>query len=170
MQVLYYDTVETPVGRLWLAASESGLAAVTRRDREEQFRSEIQDRFGARAERHPKAVRDAAEELGAYFRREARGFQTPLDASAGTPFQQRVWRALRDIPYGETRSYRQVAERCRTDGYRAVGLACGANPLAIVVPCHRVVASDGGLGGYGSGIRMKRALLNLEAALPAPGR
>jgi len=92
-------------------------------------------------------------------------FSDGLDLDQGTPFQRRVWRTLLDIPRGETRSYSWVAEQIgRPDAARAVGQAVGANPLAIVVPCHRVVASDGGLGGYGGGLALKETLLQIEGA------
>ena len=88
----------------------------------------------------------------------------PLDLSAGTQFQQQVWQALRTIPRGETRSYAWVARQIgRPKAARAVGAACGANPVLLLVPCHRVVASDGTLGGFSCGLPLKRRLLALEA-------
>ncbi len=87
----------------------------------------------------------------------------PVDLSAGTPFQQAVWRALRRIPYGETRSYAWVARQIgRPRAVRAVGAACGANPIPVIIPCHRVVASDGSLGGFSGGLFWKKRLLALE--------
>jgi methylated-DNA-[protein]-cysteine S-methyltransferase len=89
----------------------------------------------------------------------------PLDLSAGTPFQRKVWETLRSIPYGETRSYGWVARQIgKPRASRAVGAACGANPIAIIVPCHRVVAGDGTLGGYTGGLAIKRRLLRLEGS------
>jgi methylated-DNA-[protein]-cysteine S-methyltransferase len=91
-------------------------------------------------------------------------WRIPIDLSAGTDFQQSVWRALTEIPRGETRSYGWVAKRVGKPGAsRAVGTACGANPVPVVVPCHRVIASDGSIGGFGGGLPMKRRLLALEA-------
>lgn len=105
-----------------------------------------------------KAVRELAE----YFRGERRQFDLPLDLD-GTAFQLRVWRRLLRIPYGTTRSYGELARAVgRPKAARAVGQACGANPVAIVVPCHRVVAAGGALGGYGGGLKLKRRLLDLE--------
>jgi len=106
---------------------------------------------------------DAISQLRAYFRSELRVFQIPLDMH-GTPFQLRVWHELETIPYGETRSYAQVAEAIGAPrAVRAVGAANGANPVAIVVPCHRVIGSGGKLTGYGGGLPLKKRLLELEA-------
>lgn len=107
---------------------------------------------------------DARRQLGEYFSGERRTFGLPLQA-AGTPFQLQVWFALADIPYGETISYAELACRVgRPRAFRAVGQANGANPLPIVLPCHRVVASGGGIGGYGGGLDLKRQLLAIEAS------
>lgn len=102
-------------------------------------------------------------QLERYFAGERIQFRVPLDLRAGTPFQRKVWRILRRIPYGQTRSYAWVARRIGCPrATRAVGAACGANPAPILVPCHRVVRSDGSLGGFSAGLKMKRALLRLE--------
>ena len=115
---------------------------------------------------------EAREQLDAYFRGERTAFDLEL-APSGTEFQRRVWRALREIPYGETISYAQLARRVGNPAaVRAVGAANGRNPISIVVPCHRVIGSDGSLTGFGGGLDRKRALLELEsrrrgqAALP----
>jgi methylated-DNA-[protein]-cysteine S-methyltransferase len=93
-------------------------------------------------------------------------FKIPLDLSSGAPFQRNVWRALRQIPRGKTRSYGEIAKKIgKPRASRAVGAACGANPVMIVIPCHRVVGSNGSLGGFRSGISLKKRLLNLEGAL-----
>jgi len=107
----------------------------------------------------------AADQLEAYFAGELTAFDLPL-APRGSEFQQRVWAALREIPYGETESYGDLAERIGSPGAaRAVGLANGKNPISIVIPCHRVVGSDGSLTGYGGGLDRKRQLLDLELAV-----
>ena len=115
------------------------------------------------------AVRDAAplraarRELEEYFAGERREFSLALEP-AGTPFQMRVWQALRAIPYGETISYLELARRVESPrAFRAVGQANGHNPISIIVPCHRVIAADGSLGGYGGGLERKRFLLALES-------
>jgi methylated-DNA-[protein]-cysteine S-methyltransferase len=109
----------------------------------------------------------AAEQLRAYFDGRLHEFTLPL-AFKGTPFQQQVWRALCEIPYGETIGYAELARRVGAPrGFRAVGQANGCNPIAIIVPCHRVIASDGSLGGYGGGLDRKRWLLAHERAAVA---
>ena len=121
--------------------------------------------FAAASERenphHPVLV-EARRQLRAYCSGDLRSFQLPLQL-IGTAFQKRVWTHLLTIPYGETRSYRQVAEEIGApSAVRAVGAANGANPIAIVVPCHRVIGSGGKLVGYGGGLELKRRLLALE--------
>jgi methylated-DNA-[protein]-cysteine S-methyltransferase len=106
----------------------------------------------------------AVQELRAYFAGKLRVFQVPLDME-GTEFQLSVWNALTRIPYGETRSYAQIAQTvARPNAVRAVGAANGANPVAIIVPCHRVIGSNGTLTGYGGGLPLKKRLLELEGA------
>jgi methylated-DNA-[protein]-cysteine S-methyltransferase len=111
-----------------------------------------------------KAVADAAIQLEQYFAGERTEFDLDLDLD-GTPFERRVWDEVRAIPYGETATYAEIAERIgRPGACRAVGRANGRNPVAVIVPCHRVIGSDGSLTGYAGGIEMKRALLDLERA------
>lgn len=110
----------------------------------------------------PGAFPDAVEQLAAYFAGELTEFKLHLELS-GTDFQRRVWAALQTIPYGETRSYGQIAEQIGSPGAsRAVGLANGRNPIGIIIPCHRVIGSAGGLTGYGGGLDRKRTLLAME--------
>jgi methylated-DNA-[protein]-cysteine S-methyltransferase len=155
--------VDTSIGRLLVVASQAGLRAIT---------FERNGRPADPPERsHPVgggALDEAARQLADYFKRRRRRFDLPLDP-AGTPFQRRVWEALRKIPYGETRSYGEIAREIgRPDAMRAVGAANGANPLPIVVPCHRVVGADGSLTGFGGGLDVKRFLLELEGAIRQP--
>ncbi|MEM9064588.1 MAG: methylated-DNA--[protein]-cysteine S-methyltransferase [Planctomycetota bacterium] len=141
--------IETGLGPLTLVAHEDGLA-----------RAE----FGAPPRSsEPCAVTEAAAcQLLAYFRAELTVFEVPL-APIGTDFQRAVWRELLNIPFGETRSYSQVAAAIgRPNASRAVGAANGANPIAIFIPCHRVIGQQGGLTGYAGGLERKRVLLDLE--------
>lgn len=118
---------------------------------------------GAPVEDSHPLLTDLEEQLHQYFRSERRDFDLPI-VLAGTDFQERVWRTLLGIPYGATISYAELARRVESHGgSRAVGSANGANRIAIVVPCHRVVQANGDLGGYGGGLRGKRKLLELEA-------
>jgi len=141
--------------RIRLVASKSGLRAL-----------EFHPFAGPEGERndHNKWMNVAAEELRAYFAGRLRVFSVPLDME-GTEFQLGVWNHLTRIPYGETRSYAQVAEAIgRPKAVRAVGAANGSNPVAIIVPCHRVIGSSGKLTGYGGGLPLKKRLLELEGA------
>jgi methylated-DNA-[protein]-cysteine S-methyltransferase len=145
--------------RLRLVATETGLCAIEFIDE-----SEASAGSGVRDDAHPLLV-EAIRQLRAYFNGTLRVFQLPLEM-AGTDFQLRVWNLLREIPYGETRSYRDLAVGVgRPQAVRAVGAANGANPLAIVVPCHRVIGSDGKLTGYGGGLALKKKLLELESGI-----
>ncbi|WP_134772357.1 methylated-DNA--[protein]-cysteine S-methyltransferase [Ornithinimicrobium flavum] len=115
----------------------------------------------------PAVLESAAHQLGEYFAGERTVFELPV-ATRGTAFQERVWAALRTIPYGRTWSYRQLADAVGSPGAaRAVGLANGRNPVSIVVPCHRVVGADGSITGYGGGVARKQLLLDLEAGADA---
>jgi O-6-methylguanine DNA methyltransferase len=117
---------------------------------------------------HDDVLDAAARQLTAYFAGDLRAFDLPL-APSGTPFQQRVWRALLEIPFGRTQSYSELAALIGAPGAaRAVGLANGRNPLAIIVPCHRVIGAGGGLVGYGGGLERKRWLLDFEAGIAEP--
>jgi O-6-methylguanine DNA methyltransferase len=111
-------------------------------------------------------VKEAQAQLVAYLHGTRREFSVPVDLSGGTAFQRRVWRTIQRIPFGRVRSYRWVAARVGGTQYaRAVGMALGANPVPIVVPCHRIVAHDGSLGGFSCGLQVKRRLLKLEGTL-----
>ena len=111
------------------------------------------------------AARAFFRELDAYFEGTLRKFSREIGFSSGTPFERRIWKVLLGIPYGETRSYKWVAERAgRPGAARAAGRAIGKNPIPIVVPCHRVIASDGSLGGFSCGVEIKRWLLEHESA------
>lgn len=115
----------------------------------------------------PNAFGDVVDQLKAYWEGERHGFDVPMQLG-GTDFQRRVWQGLQEIPYGETWSYAELADHIGHHGaQRAVGAANGQNPIAIIVPCHRVIAADGTLGGYGGGLDRKGFLLALEGARTA---
>ncbi len=156
-------TLETPLGEMRAFASRDGLRALIFEGSDPAANGVCGEVFdGARDE----VLRACAAQLREYFAGRRTTFDLPLDA-VGTPFQQQAWRALRDIPYGETRSYAQQAEAMgRPSAVRAVGAANARNPHTIVVPCHRVLGADGALTGFASGLRNKRRLLELEGALP----
>lgn len=158
---MYYTYVDTPIGPFMLAGSDTALSAASfpRGDRRREPAS------GWIEARAPLAA--AAEQIEEYFAGARRAFDLEL-AVEGTRFQRRVWRALRSIPFGELRSYGELAREIgRPGASRAVGAANGANPLPLVVPCHRVVGADGSLTGFGGGLETKRWLLEFEGATPA---
>ena len=150
---------------LHLAATGEALCSVFFHDDTGAFLDHLKRRHStARFERDAehRVLREAVRQLEFYFRGQLREFDLPLD-SGGTAFQRSVWSALRAIPYGETRSYRDVAREIgRPAAVRAVVAANGANPIPVIVPCHRVIASDGSLCGFGGGLEIKRKLLLLE--------
>lgn len=144
----------TPVGPLLLTASEEALTGL---------HFGVHPVEGPRDDDHP-VLRAVAEQLGEYFAGRRTSFDVPL-APAGTDFQLRVWEQLRLIPYATTVSYGELARRVgNPNASRAVGLANGRNPIAIVVPCHRVIGADGSLTGFGGGMDAKRTLLDLESS------
>jgi methylated-DNA-[protein]-cysteine S-methyltransferase len=162
MEILHYTTMDSFAGRLLLAASSRGLAKLEFMD----GRVQLGDRWFPEAKREESAekLQHYVQELQQYFAGRRRDFSFPLDLR-GTGFQVRCWNALLEIPYGEVRTYAQQAKAVGCPrGFRAVGMANHDNPVAIVVPCHRVIASDGTLGGYGGGLDLKRKLLELEGA------
>jgi methylated-DNA-[protein]-cysteine S-methyltransferase len=155
-----YKTTPSPVGTLTLVASDDGLAGVLwPGDREGRVRLAVE----SEDPRHPVLV-DTERQLKEYFAGRRRTFDLKLDFT-GTPFQRRVWKALLTIPYGETRSYGDIARQIgRPSAARAVGAANGRNPVSIVAPCHRVVGSTGTLTGFAGGLEAKAMLLALEGA------
>ena len=151
--MLRYTFTDTPIGAILIAGEGDAIV-------ETYF-------AGAKPKpdwiRDDDALREAANQLRAYFAGESRNFDLPL-APRGTEFQQSVWNALQQIPYGETTTYSTIAERIgRPAAVRAVGAANGANPIPIVIPCHRVIGANGSMTGFGGGIDVKRQLLALEA-------
>ena len=158
-----YTTVICPMGRLLVAATEKGVCAVKIGGREAGLVSDLRKEFrGADLHQDDPMLGDWVEALSRHLAGSLPELDLPLDIRA-TAFQRQVWEHLKTIPYGETRSYQQVAsELGRPGGARAVGRACAANPVAVVVPCHRVVRRDGGLGGYRWGMERKAALLAQE--------
>ena len=154
--MIYRDQLSTPLGTLTLEATDRGLSSVRFPNRAEPFSGKSPDN---------PAISQAKRELTDYFAGELKQFSVPLDWQ-GTAFQQSVWEALTHIPYGETVSYADVARAIgRPKSARPTGGAVGANPLPIIVPCHRVIGSDQSLTGFTGGLSIKVALLELEGRL-----
>jgi AraC family transcriptional regulator of adaptative response/methylated-DNA-[protein]-cysteine methyltransferase len=163
---IQFAIAESSIGLVLVARSGEGLCAVLLGEDPTQLQRDLQERF-------PRAtITDGGETLGeltaavvAYVESPARGLDVPLDVR-GTEFQRDVWRALRDIPAGSTASYSEVANRIgKPKAVRAVAHACAANTLAVVIPCHRVVTTEGKVSGYRWGVDRKRALLRREATV-----
>lgn len=155
-----YKLMDSPVGRLKLVATEKGLAGILW---DEGRPSRVRLNIEAEDNEHPVLI-ETERQLAEYFAGRRKEFALTLDV-AGTPFQRKVWNALLTIPFGETRSYGQIARQIgNPDAVRAVGAANGRNPVSIVTPCHRVIGSTGKLTGFGGGLDTKARLLALEGA------
>ena len=158
--------VDSPIGPLTVVAEDGAITALYM---DAQRHAPGAEEFGLPGDPGDEPFTTAAAQLAAYFAGQLTEFDLPL-APAGTEFQRRVWDGLRAIPYGQTVSYGELARRVGNPAAsRAVGLANGRNPIAIVVPCHRVIGSDGSLTGYGGGLNRKRFLLALEGGPAAAG-
>ena len=155
-----YKTMKSPVGRLKLVASERGLAAILW-ENDDAKRVRLAP---LREDKNHPVLRETERQLNDYFAGKLKKFSLKFDF-AGTDFQKEVWRALAAIPFGETRSYRDIARQIgRPKAVRAVGAANGRNPISIIVPCHRVIGSNGRLTGYAGGLETKAFLLKKESA------
>lgn len=166
-----YDLIDSPVGPLWVAVGPKGVATI--HFGAEPAAAELRRLvllFGPGIVPDRRRAAALARELDQYFEGRRRTFDVAFDLRGITPFQERVLRALTRIPYGDLTTYAAVAHRAGNDrASRATGAAVGMNPIPIVVPCHRVVASDGTLGGYGGGLEAKRYLLAIERGEVPPG-
>jgi len=164
-----YGSMDSPVGALLVAVTDRGLVRVAFADEpDDEVLAELSRRVSPRVLRLPARTDAARRELDEYFAGDRRRFDLPLDWSLVRGFAQGVLRATARVPFGSVTSYRQMAEAAGSPrASRAAGNALGSNPIPIVVPCHRVLHSGGGLGGYAGGLDRKRYLLALEGSLPA---
>jgi len=159
MSILIYTTTDSPLGELLLVGDGDSLHCLSMHGGPRPMR------IDPRWERRDDAFGDVRRELEEYFAGGRRTFDIPFSLH-GNEFERRVWSALREIGYGETASYGEIAARIGApSAARAVGLANGRNPIAVIVPCHRVIGADGSLTGYGGGLERKRLLLDLEAGV-----
>jgi O-6-methylguanine DNA methyltransferase len=164
---VYYGIFGSSVGEVCIASTETGVCQIALpEESEEDFFGWLKARFSPQNVIEDKDKNEGVlAELESYLAGDLREFQSPLDLR-GTEFQMKVWREVKAIPYGTTCSYRDIAERIgHPRAYRAVGAANGANPIPIIVPCHRVIGRDGSLTGYGGGLTVKERLLRLEGAI-----
>jgi methylated-DNA-[protein]-cysteine S-methyltransferase len=167
-RTVYYCALRTPIGRVLVAATEAGLVRVSFRQSEASFAGDLRRRLGADVVRSPARTADIVHQLRAYFAGERRTFDVRVDLSGLTPFHRAVLLAAASVPAGQVVSYGEIARRIgQPGGSRAVGQALGRNPVPIVIPCHRVIAAGGKIGGYGGGLAIKRKLLRMEGAVAA---
>jgi methylated-DNA-[protein]-cysteine S-methyltransferase len=162
-----YTTTDSPFGPLLLARTPRGLVRVGLPNQDaDELLEELSARVSPRLLEAPDGLEQARRELDLYFEGRLDRFDLPLDWSLSAGFRRRVLRAISRIPYGQTRSYAEMASKAGNErAVRAAGSACGANPIPVIVPCHRVLRTGGALGGYGGGLAMKRGLLELEGVL-----
>jgi len=161
-----YDVVQTPIGPLLVAATDHGLLRISFDPDPDQSLAELTRVAGRRVLQAPRAVDPVRRELDEYFEQRRRSFDVAIDLRGATPFTAQVLHELARVPYGQTASYGQLATRVgRPRAARAIGMVMNHNPIPIVLPCHRIVGSDGSLTGYGGGLDRKEHLLRLEGAI-----
>lgn len=162
-----YTSADSPFGPLLLATTGRGLVRVGLPNQDaDELLADLAERVSPRVLEAPARLDEVRRELDLYFDGKLDRFDLPLDWRLSSGFRRRVLRAIDRIPYGQTRSYTEMARRAGNErAVRAAGSACGSNPIPLVVPCHRVLRTGGALGGYGGGLPMKQALLELEGVL-----
>ncbi|HET7454766.1 MAG TPA: methylated-DNA--[protein]-cysteine S-methyltransferase [Solirubrobacterales bacterium] len=162
-----YTTADSPFGPLLLAQTKRGLVRVgLPNQNSDELLVDLAERVSPRVLEAPRELDEVRRELDLYFDGKLDSFDLPLDWRLSGGFRRRVLRAINRIPYGQTRSYTEMARKAGNErAVRAAGTACGSNPIPLVVPCHRVLRTGGALGGYGGGLPMKEALLQLEGVL-----
>jgi methylated-DNA-[protein]-cysteine S-methyltransferase len=165
MEKVYYSSFNSPfLKKVFVASTEKGVCRVDFLTSEEAFLRKLSKNFPEDIIRDDRKNQKILSQLMKYLKGELRRFDCPLDMQ-GTSFEKKVWSALKRIPYGKTQSYKDIAKSVgHPKAFRAVGNANGSNPMPLIIPCHRVIASDGGLGGYGHGLKIKKQLLALEHA------
>ena len=164
--IIHYAKTATPLGKhLWIAQSEQGVCRIDFRVSEQAFLARLALRWpGASFVQSENALQKPIAELNEYFAGRRKKFTFPL-APQGTAFQQKVWQAVREIPFGQVTTYKEIAKKIKKpQAVRAVGHANGSNPITLVIPCHRVIGSSGDLCGYGGGLDLKMKLLEFEGA------
>jgi methylated-DNA-[protein]-cysteine S-methyltransferase len=163
METIYYSFFDSPLlGKVFVASTEMGVCMVDFVTSERAFLKKLMGRFHGEIVRDDRKNKVVLSQLKRYLQGKLERFDCRVDFR-GTPFQKKVWSALARIPYGQTRSYKEIARAIgHPKAYRAVGNANGNNSVPLIIPCHRVIESNGGLGGFGHGIKVKKELLNFE--------
>ncbi len=162
---IYYSFFDSPLlKRVFVASTEKGVCMVDFLKSEKVFLKRLGERFPGMIIRDDRKNKEVLSQLEKYLKGQLMHFDSPLDMR-GTSFERKVWSALAKIPYGKTRSYKDIAQAIgHPKAFRAVGNANGRNSLPLIIPCHRVIESNGGLGGFGHGLKVKKQLLNFEKA------
>lgn len=165
MDKIYYASLESSwLGKVFVASTERGVCAVDFLTSEKTFLQNLRKQFSDGVVKDPLKNKEVLLQLKGYVEGKVKKFHCRLDMK-GTLFQKKVWSALAKIPYGQTRSYQDIARAIgHPRAFRAVGRANGANPIPLIIPCHRVIESNGGLGGFGHGLKVKKQLLDFEKA------
>ncbi len=165
MEKIYYSFFSSPLlKRVFVASTDKGVCMVDFLTSKKTFLKRMRKQFPGEIARDDRKNQKVLSQLKTYLKGELRGFDCPLDMK-GTSFEKKVWSALKRIPYGKTRSYKEIAETIgHPKAFRAVGNANGCNAIPLIIPCHRVIESNGGLGGFGHGLKVKKQLLALERA------
>jgi O-6-methylguanine DNA methyltransferase len=165
METIYYSSFNSSLlGKVFVASTERGVCMVDFLKSEKAFLTRLKEKFSGEIVRNDQKNKNVLNQLKKYLEGELQRFDCKLDFK-GSPFQKRVWLALAKIPYGQTRSYKEIARAIgHPKAFRAVGNANGQNSIPLIIPCHRVIESNGGLGGFGHGIGVKRRLLDFEKA------
>ena len=165
MEKIFYSSFDSPLlEKVFVASTEKGICMVDFLKSEKTFLKRLSDKFPGKLIRDDQKNRNVLNQLRKYLKGDLKRFDCKLDLK-GTPFQKKVWRALANIPYGQTRSYREIAKGIgHPRAFRAVGNANGKNSIPLILPCHRVIESNGGLGGFGHGVNIKKKLLDFEHA------
>ena len=165
METIYYSFFDSPLlKKVFVASTDKGVCMVDFLKSERTFLKRLKERFPGKIIRDDRRNKEVLSQLEKYTNGELKRFNCPLDLR-GTPFQRKVWAALAKIPYGQTRSYKEIAEAIgHPKAFRAVGSANGSNSVPLILPCHRVIDSNGGLGGFGHGLKAKTQLLDFEKA------
>lgn len=165
METIYYSSFDSFfLKNVFVASTERGVCMVDFLKAEKVFLSRLKERFPGKIVRDYQKNKDFLDQLKKYLKGELQRFDCKLDFR-GTPFQKRVWSALAKIPYGQTRSYKEIAQAIgHPKAFRAVGNANGRNSIPLIIPCHRVIESNGRLGGFGHGVKVKKQLLDFEKA------
>lgn len=165
METIHYSSFNSPfLKKVFVASTEGGVCMVDFLKSEEVFLRRLKEKFPGKIIRDDRKNRNVLNQLKKYLKGELQRFDCKLDFK-GTPFQKKVWSALAKIPYGQTRSYKEIARAIgHPKAFRAVGNANGQNSIPLIIPCHRVIENNGGLGGFGHGVKVKKQLLDFEKA------